>query len=138
MTDAYLVTEDWPFPGDSREERAQRIANSYRALLVDITQGRCTDPAGAMHRLDMKWRKYGVFWHMPTVAPEPEPHDWVTTRDAAHYANRAEATIRTWAHRGHITTRVAPDGATQYLVRSLMDYAVQQRRRRADQHKGRS
>lgn len=138
MTDSYLLTEPWPWPGDSREERAQRIANSYRGLLRDITQGRCPDPAGALHRLDMKWRRYGVFWHMPTAAPELDPHEWVGTRDAAHYADRAEATIRVWAHRGLVTTRTGPDGSPQYLLGSLMDYAVKQRRRRAHQQKGRS
>lgn len=137
MTDAYLQVEDWPWPGDSREERAKRIARAYRELIFDITQGRCDDPAGAMHRLDMKWRKYGVFWHMPTAAPPLDENEWVNNRDAAHYADRAEATIRTWAHRGHIETRTGRDGSTQYLLGSLMAYAVQQRRRRADQQKGR-
>lgn len=137
MNDSYLDVEPWPWPGDSREERAQRVARSYRELIFDITQGRVIDPAGALLRLDAKWRKLGIFWHTPTAAPPPDPHEWVNARDAAHYANRAEATIRTWAHRGHITTRVGGDGSTQYLLGSLMDYAVQQRRRRADQQKGR-
>ena len=118
--DSYLTTEPWPFPGHSREERAQHIARAYRELVFDITQGRCTDPAGDLHRLDMTWRRYGIHWHMPTIAPPLDPHEWVNARDAAHYADRAEATIRTWAHRGHIETRVGRDGSTQYLLGSLM------------------
>ena len=101
MTDAYLITEDWPWPQDTREERAKRIANSYRGLLFDITQGRILDPAGAMHRLDMKWRRYGINWHLPGQAPA-DPLDWVTAVEAALYADVKPSTIRKWAERGLI------------------------------------
>lgn len=114
-------TKPWPWPADTREDRAKRVALSYRALILDITQGRCTDPAGDLHRLDWHWSEYGITWTTPTQAPL-DPDEWMTAADLAIAINRPRKDIYNWAARGHIEQRCGPDGAPEYLVESVIAY----------------
>jgi hypothetical protein len=119
-------TLPWPWPEDSREDRIKRVGRSYRDLILRITQGRCDDPAGDLHRLDMHWHSYGVHWPVPRTAPA-DPDDWVTAADAAMYADVAPGTVRKWAQRGLIRVDHRGDGTPIYNIGDLNDLA----RRRA-------
>jgi hypothetical protein len=127
-------TKPYPFPGDSREERAKRVAHSYRQLVQDIAQGRCDDPAGALHRIDMQWRDVGVYWPcpMPDIYDDDE---WLPAPDLAHYFHRTRKDIYNWARHGNITQRTGPDGRPEYSVRSVREYLRSARARRAGSSK---
>jgi len=135
--DQYTARRPWPWPEDSREDRAKRIAGTYRGLVQRIAQGLCEDPAVDLDRLDQHWCDLGAFWVMPPQA-EINEQDWVDVRTAAHYADRSEQTIRVWAHRDLIDAREGADGAPEYRVASLIEYANTQRNQRAARHLGRA
>lgn len=121
--------QPYPWPADSREERAQRVARSYRALVQAIAQGRCDDPAGDLHRLDYEWHGYGIHWHVPNHRPL-DPNEWMTAADLAHLTNRSRKDIYNWAARGNIEQRTRPDGSPEYSVASVIAYQQKLARRR--------
>jgi hypothetical protein len=125
----------WPWPEDTREGRAQRIAHSYRQLIQDIAQGRCTDPAGDLHRLDQKWANYGIMWHFPML-PDPlsDAAEWMSAPDLSAALNRPRKDIYNWARLGHIEQRTGPDGAPEYLTSSVIDYQRKLTTRRRKRH----
>lgn len=122
----------WPYPGDSREDKARRVAISYRQLVFDISQGSCDDPAGELHRLDRKWEDHGLRWHLPW-RPDQEvldPEAWLNATDLAHAIDRPRKDIYNWAHLGHIMQRTSADGTPEYHIGSVIDYQKQLRQRR--------
>jgi hypothetical protein len=122
----------WPWPGDNREDKAKRVALSYRQLTFDITQGRIEDPAGDLHRLDRHWAQYGIHW--PTTPDEAIDElgldDWQTAANLAHLIHRTPADIYRWARRGQIQQRTSADGSPEYSLTSARRYLDQQRGRR--------
>lgn len=124
-------TQPWPHPEDDREDRAKRVALSYRQLLFDITQGQCDDPAGELYRLDQKWLRLGAFWAVPSLDPY-EGTEWVYAADAAHYADVEPGTVRKWAERGHIRVEHDHRGAPVYNVGDLRAIDARRRRKRIE------
>lgn len=122
-------TKPWPWPGDSREDRAKRVALSYRQLVFDITQGRIEDAAGELYRLDQEWAGYGVHWPIPGTQPV-DPEEWLTAADLAHLIDRTPADVYRWARRGNIQQRAGADGSPEYSIESALTYQRQQRQRR--------
>lgn len=127
-------TKPWFWPGATREDKAKHVARAYRQLVFDITQGRITDPAGALHRLDMRFIDHGIHW-LHTTHPDllTEPDQWMSAPDLAHILDRTRKDIYNWARNGHIDQRPGPDGAPEYRIGSVVDYQrkLQQRRTRA-------
>ncbi len=130
----YASPPSWPWPGDSREDRAKRVALSYRSLIFEITQGRCNDPAGALHRLDAHWAGLGIHWTTPSPYPL-EPDDWLSAPDLAHAIDRTRRDIYNWARLGHIDQRCGPDGAPEYSVASVIAYLQKLRAKRSGSSK---
>ncbi len=136
-------TKPWPWPGDSREDKAKRVARSYRGLAQRISQNRCEDPAGDLHRLDQHWDELGVHWHMPTpdLITDAAAHDeWWSARDLAHAIDKDRRTIYDWARErrdglgnvipAHVRQRTGPGGAPQYSVADVIAYNNHLRRKR--------
>lgn len=123
------TVQPWPWPGDSREDKAKRVARSYRQLVFDISQGRVEDPAGDLYRLDQQWLQYGAFWAVPSQDPY-DPSEWVHAADAAHYADVEPGTIRKWAERGHIRVEHDHHGAPVYNIGDLRANEIRQRNAR--------
>jgi hypothetical protein len=130
------MAERWPWPGDSREDRAKRVALSYRDVLHHIARGHLDeyglpyDPAGELHRLDQHWADLGIYWHLPRPAMLIDPDEWMGAPDLAFHIDRTPRDIYNWARRGHIVQRVGPDGAPEYSVASVIAYQRKQRARR--------
>ena len=122
--------QPWPWPGDSREDKAKRVASSYRQLVLDIAQARTTDPAGDMNRLDMKWIDLGIYWHLPDRKPL-DTDEWMTANDAAILASCTPRNIRDWHYRSHITSHTAADGTPLYNAGEIIQYMASQRQRRS-------
>lgn len=125
-----ISIEPWPFPGESREERAKTVARSYRKLLFAITQGQCTDPAGELYRLDQRWLSHGVHWLQSTGLSPLDGVEWMSAQEIAHALDRPRKDIYNWARLGHIEQRAAADGSPQYNVESVVDYHKKLRARR--------
>lgn len=120
----------WPWPGDDREDKAKRIALSYRQLVFDITQNRVDDPAGALHRLDQHWAEHGHYWPRPGAMPV-EDDEWMTAAELAHYLDKSPADIYRWARRAKIQQRTGADGAPEYSLSSAQQYLLERRQKRA-------
>jgi hypothetical protein len=124
----------WPWPGDSREDKAKRVALAYRDLIFDITQGHCDDPAAELHRLNLKWAEHGIYWHLHRPELLIDPDEWMSAPDLAHALDRTRKDIYNWARLGHITQRAGPDGTPEYLVASVLEYHKKLRNRRTATH----
>lgn len=120
MYDGY-GPQPYPWPEEGREERAQRVARSYRDLVQKIAQGGCEDPAGELHRLDYHWHGFGIHWHVPDDRPM-NLDEWLSATDMAHMFHRSRKDIYNWAARGNIEQRVTADGSPEYLVASVIAY----------------
>lgn len=119
----------WPWSGDTREDKAKRIAQSYRQLAVDIINGEIPNPPTALTKLDQRWLEHGAFWAVPSQDPY-DPTQWVHAVDAAHYADVEPGTIRKWAERGHIRVDHDHNGAPIYNIGDLRANEVRQRQER--------
>lgn len=83
----------WPWPGENALQRTRRIALAYREYLRSINPELCES-------LDQTMRAYGQMWVAPEVITV-EPHDTVTTREAALLVSVNPDTIRQWACTPH-------------------------------------
>lgn len=132
-------TKPWPWPGDSREDKAKRVARSYRALAQRIAQNRCEDPAGDLHRLDQHWDELDIHWHIPTpdlITGAAEDDEWWTAPDIAAAIDRDRKDIYNWARAGHIRQRCGPDGTPEYSTADVITYNTHLRQRRAKNRSG--
>ncbi|AMU58961.1 hypothetical protein [Mycobacteroides abscessus] len=129
----------WKWTGDSREDKAKRVALSYRQLLEDVAAGRITDPMQALIERDRYWQDLGVYWAVPSVAPVDQ-EAWLSAADLvihlAHIVQLTEHQVRNWAYRRRkglgdgITERTGPEGKPEYNVADVLAYLTRQRVRR--------
>lgn len=126
-----MTPPPWPWPQDSREDRAKRVALSYRHLAEAAANGAIavTNMAAALRKLDDQWTVLGAGW----VQPIPEPlnlDDWVTAPDMAGLFHVPARTIRDWGVRGNIRVR-RDHGATMYNVGDVVDHGRRRRIKRS-------
>ena len=119
----------WVWQGDSREDKAKRVAREYRKLVEGIAQGIVQDAGKALVALDQYWQDRGVFWMIPHDAPM-DPDKWYSAADLAHLIGRVQRDIYDWARRGHIQQRLTEDGSPEYLLGSAIEYKASLRTRR--------
>ena len=131
MTVTSIRAQPWPWPGDSREDKARRVAGSYRDLIQRIAMGQCDDPAGDLHRLDETWTARGITWIRPNRTTPLDPDQWLTAPELAEIIGRPRKDIYNWARLGHIEQRCGPDGTPEYLTGSVIQYHARLRTRRA-------
>lgn len=126
------AVQPWPWPGDSREDKAKRIALSYRQLVEDIINGGIQAPATALARIDQRWATHGHYWPNPPdeLIDDLAFDDWHTAADLAHLLHCTPADIYRWARRGNIEQRVSADGCPEYSLASARRYLAAKRQRR--------
>lgn len=115
----------WPWPRDSREDRAKRVALSYRHLIEAIVLGDVADPEAALLALDARWTELGAAWVRPTLAPL-NLDDWLTGAQMAELFGQEPMTVYAWGRRGNVRVRVI-SGLRRYNVGDVVAY--QQKRR---------
>lgn len=127
----------WPWPADSREDRAKRVATSYRELLQRLSRGerdsagQLLDVAGELYRLDQYWLQRAAYWAVPSYDPY-DPDEWVNAADAAHYADVDPKTIRKWAERDEIRVDHTRDGTPIYNIGDLRAYDARKKQARLE------
>ena len=119
----------WPWPRDSREDRAKRVALSYRHLVEAIGRGDVDDVEVALDGLDDRWEHYGAGWVRPTSEPL-RLDDWLTSAEMGALFHQASATVREWGRRKNIRVEMI-DGTRRYNVGDVVTY---QRTRRLRRH----
>lgn len=104
-----LMTDPWPWPGDTPCERARRIANSLLALMPDEEQVRHVRTARGLGEswLGANLLRWGV-------------EDVITTAEAAELVHVKPSTIRWWHSKGRLANR----GTGKYLVGEVLDAAA--------------
>lgn len=121
----------WRWPGDTPEDKAKRVALSYRRI------AELADPQ-AVAKLDRHWQDEGVFWTVPSS--RPLDHDaWLTATDIVvhlqHLVSLTEHQVRQMAYRKRkggdgILEELGADGRPRYNVGDLLAYLTRQRTRR--------
>lgn len=123
-------TKPWFWPGATREDKAKHVARQYRQLVIDIAAGHA-DPTAARQALDDELRDRGIHWlENAAVDLLDDPDEWMSAPDLAHHLDRPRKDIYNWARLGHIEQRCGPDGAPEYRVGSVIEYAKNLQRRR--------
>lgn len=118
----------WPWPRDSREDRAKRVALSYRHLVETWTPGDI-DLGVALAALDDRWCDLGAGWVRPIDGPL-DLDEWLTDAEMGELFHQAPKTVYAWAHRGRIRFRLCNDGVRRYNVGDVVDYQRSRRLRR--------
>ena len=113
--------DPWKWPADTPIERAQRVARSYRELLLDENPARC-------HALDAEMIRLGQRWIREAAREELDPDELLTVRQAADLVGVLPTTIAEWRRRGLKVT--ITDLGSRYRVRDLIEYRTQVRLRR--------
>lgn len=119
----------WPWPGDSREEKARRVALSYRHLVEVLLTTGLKDPQAALAELDAKWLDLQQFWLFADRRPL-NVDEWLSASEMAEIVFLPAQVIRMWGVRGHVRVRVL-DGLNRYNVGDVVEYEAAQRNRRA-------
>jgi hypothetical protein len=118
---------DDPWPTDSREDRARRVALSYRQLAELIIAGRLPDPDAALRRLDEKWQELAQGWVVPTMAPL-DPEAWLAPAELAELLYIEARALRDWHRLGHVR-RMRHQGESapwRYNVGDVIRYYARQ------------
>ncbi|QBP29752.1 hypothetical protein SEA_TYPHA_97 [Mycobacterium phage Typha] len=122
----------WRYPGDTAEDKAKRVALSYRRLAEAL------DP-GAVAQLDRQWQDQGVYWTVPSDDPI-DTDAWLTAGEMVthlkHLVALNEQQIRQMAYRKRkggdgIVEDKGADGRPRYNVGDLLAYMMRQRNRRS-------
>jgi hypothetical protein len=110
----------WPWPRDSREDRAKRVALSYRHALQQLA---AEDPAVAANlaAIDQRWADLGAGWVRPTPVPL-DLTEWLTAADMAELFHQAPKTVYAWGRRGRIRVSLRDDGTRRYNVGDVVEY----------------
>lgn len=94
-------TPEDPWPHDTVEERARRVAMSYRRVIELATEGVITDLPTILSALDEQWVRYQCGWVAPTFAPL-RPDDWCTESEIAEMFYISPKTVYMWGYRDQI------------------------------------
>lgn len=119
---------NWPWPGDSREEQARRIALSYREFARLALSGRYADPLSAMDDLDAKWIALGQSWVMPSQSPL-RLNDWLTADSMGELLSIPAKWVYNWGMRGHIRVSTL-ENRKVYNVGDVVEHERQRRMKR--------
>lgn len=119
---------EWPWPGDSREDRAKRVAISYRELIHGILSGKFLSPLDALCDLDDSWRKLQQLWVFPSNQPL-RVHDWHTAPEMSELIGVPVGSIYMWAKRNHIRSKTI-EGKLRFNVGDCIEYEAKRRNRR--------
>ncbi|MGQ0575987.1 MAG: hypothetical protein ACT4RN_17530 [Pseudonocardia sp.] len=110
----------WPWPADTALERARRVAQAYRAQLLELAPDRAA-------RLDAELRDRGQGW-VCARRLALDADELIGVPMAAQLCEVSERTIDKWADEGLRSIRT--DDGVRYRVGDLLGFQAARRRRR--------
>lgn len=119
----------WPWPGDSREDMARRVALSYRAFCVLLLTKGTPDPLNSLRDIDDQWSALGQNWILPSNSPL-RLDDWLSAKGMSELLSIPERWIYNWALRKHIR-QSSIDGKKVFNVGDVVEYERQRRIKRS-------
>lgn len=114
----------WPWPGDSRTDRAERCARWYRELLLEHAPEACAD---LDHRLV---HEFGQQWLTPTLSTH-QLDDMVTVDVAAEHVGLKPWAVYKWIQRDRLDAKQGTDGRVRVRLGDALEVMAETRRRRA-------
>jgi hypothetical protein len=111
----------WPWPNDTREQRARRVALAYRAELERTAPERAK-------RLDATWTERGQGWIAPTYTPL-RLDDWLTPDELADMFHVPPCSFKDWHRRGHIRVMKMANNKRLYNVGDIVNYSAARQRK---------
>lgn len=116
----------WPWHADTREDRARRVALSYRRLMELALDGQIDNPTKALNDLDTKWQELGQGWVKPADTPL-DMDGWLTAAELVELLHLDPHAPRDWARRGRIRVMTI-HGVRRYCVGDIVAYAANRSR----------
>lgn len=116
------MTGSWPWPGDSREDRAKRVALSYRTALLNHAPE-------AAETLDEHWISLEQGWVRPTNQPL-RLDDWLTEAEMADLLSISPKGVYMLGHRQRVRVHTV-NGVRLYCVADIVEYHQKRRLWRA-------
>lgn len=122
----------WPWPGDTREDKAKRVALSAIHLADRLAHQQILDPVAAIERFHQEWQSLGVGWTRPTNSPL-DLDDWQPAPVVADLLGRTTWDIYNWAarHSHQIRTGTRSDGVAIFNVGDVAKFIAEGWRKRA-------
>lgn len=114
---------DWPWPGDSKLDRACRAARSYRDGLQQA------DPAACAELDKQLIGDHGQTWLAPTPLTI-DLEDWITIPEAAALVGLSNGAIYKWVHRRWLKGRKGGDKRLRVQAVDVLAINRQQRLKR--------
>lgn len=121
------MRKQWPWHADTREDRAKRIALSYRRLALALAAGEAD--ASALADLDAQWADLGAGWVRP-IEQELDLDGWLSAGELAALLCIDPQRFRDWARRGHIRSAVFDGPHRLYCVGDVVAYERNRRLKR--------
>lgn len=118
----------WPWPGDSREDKARRVALSYKHFVLQVLRGEILDPLSSLDDLDRRWAELGQNW----ITEQREPlrfGDWLSATEMGQLLSLPANQIRVWGIRQHIRVDIS-SGQNRYNVGDVVEHEAKQRAKR--------
>lgn len=120
--------KQWPWKGDSREDRAKRVALSYRNALATAAPGACAE-------LDRHWQSLDAGWVKPSDTPL-RLDDWLTANEMGELLSISPRGVYMLGYRDLIKVYERSDGQRVYRVGDVVEYHSERRKWRATREKG--
>jgi len=112
---------EWPFPGDSPEARARRVALAYRTALELVAPHVTAE-------LDERIVQWGQSWIVPRLHIH-DPSEWLHVGAAAELLCITPAAVGALRRRGRLPARKDTRGIWQYRTRDITRLSAEPRRR---------
>ena len=111
------MSDRWPWPADSKEDRLRRIIDHYRQGLADIDLEACLV-------LDKKMADYGQPWISDNSIVDVNA--MLSAKDVAERFGLSEWNVRDWARRNpdKIRRNKAAKGRTLFRLGDVLTYSA--------------
>ncbi|MEV6432592.1 hypothetical protein [Nocardia sp. NPDC051463] len=116
------MKDPWPFPEDTQLERARRITQSYRSVVMTLDPEHC-------RRLDERAVELGQAWVRPIETDVADLDELLTPEQIAGILSVMPGTVRKWGERGHIEN-LGQNRAPMFRLRDVIDYCARARQAR--------
>lgn len=114
----------WPWPGDTRTDRAQRCARWYREALHEHAPAVCRD-------IDSRLiAEFGQQWLAPTLSTR-QLDDYVTVDEAAEHVGLQPSAVYKWIDKDRLDPVRGNDNRIRVRLGDALEVMAENRRKRS-------